>query len=279
MKEGLSTQEKIWIGGKAFLKALRPLMLYFLMPAACMAFGYVFFHLDMSAVEFFTYGGNFYTAVGMILTVVLLYRKSKKQGCGFFEDASLYLDGVNIRKAAAFFAFGLAVAVAVSAFLTLLPKWDVMTSYSEASQKMYKGRDILFTVITTVFMAPFLEEIVFRGYMLNVFLQTFEEKTAVILASVIFAVCHGQALWVLYALGMGLILAWVSLKENNIFYGIILHIGFNFSSAVNWLIQSIPAAEELFYGNRLLILGYGLIGACLAVLLARKYRQDLEKHQ
>lgn len=270
-KDGLSSQEKIWLWGKVTIRAVRPLLLYFLMPAACMSFGYVAFHLDMSAVEFFTYGGNFYTAMGMVLTIVLLHRSSRKKGVGFFEDAALVLEEVSVKKAAAFLAFGFSSAIAVSAVLTLLPQWGPLASYSEVSQNMYKGRDILFTVVTTVLLAPFVEEIIFRGYMLNTYLQTFEEKPSILAVSILFAACHVQSLWVLYAFAMGLLLAWTSIKENTIVYGIMMHVGFNLVSAVTWLLQSLPAAD-IVYGSRWLIAGYGLIGGLAAVLLARRYQ-------
>lgn len=271
MKEELSTQQKLWIWGRAFLTSIKPLLLYILMPALCMSIGYVAFHLDMSASEFFSYGGNFYTAVGMSFTLFLLYRGSKKKGSSFFEDATFSLHGVSKGKAACFFCFGLACAVCLSSLLTLLPEWGIMESYAGTSQAVFQGNDFLFIAVTTVLLAPLTEEIVFRGYMFNTLLQTFEEKTAVWIVSIVFALCHTQPVWILYSLGMGLLLTWISLREHNIFQGILLHIGFNFPSVVTWMLQSNQRTAELFYGNRILIAGYGLIGAITAWILAYRY--------
>ena len=272
MKEDKSFQQKLWIWIAAFVKGAKPLVLYYLMPSLCMALGYVIAHPDMTATEFFTYGGNFYTAVGMALTLYLLYRGSKKRGHRFFEDASLYLENVKWKKAAGFFAFGVTAAVAISSAITLLSRLGLTGGYSEATQKMLRGRDILFTVVTTVITSPVTEEVVFRGYMLNTFLEHFDEKKAVLIVSAVFALCHVQPLWILYAFAMGLLLAVLSIKEDNILYGILMHIGFNAPSMINWLItSSVPASRVLFEGWWM-VLAYGLIAAMLSVLLVRKYR-------
>ncbi len=271
MREDLSLQQKLWIWGRTFGNAAKALALYILMPAACMSLGYVLWHEDMTAEEFFTYGGNFYTAVGMCLTIYMLHRSSKKKGHQFFEDATLYLDRINWKKSAGFFVFGMASAVVISSVLTLLPRWKVMEDYSAASQTMFAGRDILFTVITTVITAPLVEEIVFRGYILNTLLETAGERKAIIIASLIFAVCHGEALWILYAFGMGFLLAWVSIREDNIFYGIMLHVGFNLPSAVTWLIRSVPSLSGTFFAGKGLVACYGAIAALCVVLLIRAY--------
>lgn len=274
MDRELTAQQKLWLWGSIWLRAIKPLALYILMPAVCMSLGYVILHPDMTAKEFFTYGGNFYTAVGMVLTLVLLGRSSRKKGSSFFEDATLYVKNMERWQTVRFFCFGVASAVTVSAVLTLLPRWGVVNAYSDASQNMYRGPDILFTVLTMVITAPLAEEIVFRGYMLNTLLEQFDEKTAVWQVSLVFALCHGDMLWMIYALVMGLVLAWVSMKEDNIGYSIAMHIGFNFPSVITWLLRTSPEAEQLFYGNNLLIFAYGLVSFLTAVLLARTYLDD-----
>lgn len=276
MDRELSIQQRIWLWGRAWKDGIVALFFYLFMPALAMSVGYVILHPDMTAQEFFTYGGNFYTAVGMCLTIYFLYRRSRKKGSGFFEDATLCLEGVRVKKTAGFFVFGLAAAVCISALLSLLPRWGLMNAYSEASQNMFRGQDILFTLITTVITGPFVEEVVFRGYMLNGLLKTFGERTSLWMASAAFAICHGTALWILYALAMGYLLAWISVKEDNIFYCIVLHMGFNAVSGITWLIRSLPAASELLYESNWIIFGYGLAGGLVCALLAERYKRSRE---
>lgn len=278
MKTEWTVQQRLWIWGRTFLKAMVPLALYILMPALCLSLGYVLFHSEMSAQDFFTYGGNFYSAVGMVLTVLVLFWRSKSKNHSFFEDTTLYFDQMNVRKAGAFLVFGMSAALAFSAALTLLPRWGITEAYTRASGTMFNGRDMFFTILTTVITAPLAEEIIFRGYMLNIFLETFEERKAIWIVSLIFAVCHGQALWILYALVMGLALAWVSVREDNILYGFFLHVGFNLPSALIWLAESFEGTRELFFGSDWMIAAYGLIGLLLSILLIRRYLEGEKKN-
>ena len=84
MKTEWTVQQRLWIWGRTFLKAMVPLALYILMPALCLSLGYVLFHSEMSAQDFFTYGGNFYSAVGMVLTVLVLFLEEQVQKSQFF---------------------------------------------------------------------------------------------------------------------------------------------------------------------------------------------------
>ncbi len=273
MREGLTWQQKVWVGGRAVLKASGPLAVYFFMPALTMSAGYVILHPAMTAQEFFTYGGNFYTALGMVLTLFVMYRISVRRGRNFFDDVTLYIRGVHAGKAAGFVLFGMAAALAWSAFLTLLPRSGMMRAYTEASSNMLRGRDMLFTAVTTVITAPLAEEMIFRGYMLNTLLETFTERTAVLITSALFAVCHGEVMWMLYAMFMGLLLARVSMREDNILYCIFLHMGFNLPSVLIWMISLSPGASGLFFAGRWLTAGYGLAGVLAALILAARYRK------
>ena len=88
----------------------------------------------------------------------------------------------------------------------------------------------------------------------------------------------GQALWILYALVMGLALAWVSVREDNILYGFFLHVGFNLPSALIWLAESFEGTRELFFGSDWMIAAYGLIGLLLSILLIRRYLEGEKKN-
>jgi len=107
--------------------------------------------------------------------------------------------------------------------------------------------------------------------MLNTFLEKLEEKKAIIITSIIFALMHGNFVWVLYSFFLGYILAKTSMKEDNIAYGVMLHIGFNLTSIVNLLITENKAAAASIFGSKWLILLYGLTGTAVSILLARLY--------
>jgi membrane protease YdiL (CAAX protease family) len=179
-------------------------------------------------------------------------------------------------RAIGFFIFGFASATAVSALLTLLPRFFLTLGYTAATQKMYMGRDLIFMLGTILFLAPVVEEIIFRGHMLNTLLEHLPEKTAVLVSSIIFALLHGSIIWILYAFLLGQILAKTSMKEDNIAYGVLLHIGFNATSVVNYFITDDPVKYEMFFGSKALIAVYGILGLTISLFLAAVYTGRLD---
>lgn len=272
----MTTEQKLWLWGRTIFRASKPVLIYVFMPGLCMALGYMITGPDMTAQEFFVYGSNFYTALGMTLALVLFSKLYRRKGSSLNEEVNYRPETIDWKKAAVFLVFGMAAAVVLSAVLTLFPVRSVLSSYSEASGRMYKGNDLVFAIGTTVFLGPVLEEVVFRGLLLNRLLEGFSERTAVYVSAALFAVFHGNLLWILYAFAMGLFMTRLSMKEDGIFYPICIHAGFNFPSAIICIIQYFPESNRLFLGNKILIFLYGTAAAAV-LLLCRLYWKNTER--
>lgn len=275
--KNLSTQQKIWVLTGCFLRALSPLFLYALLPSLFMALGYVFGHSDMTMEEFFSYGANFYSALGIFVALFIFHRRAKKRGSSLSEDATLYFKEMKPLKTIGFFVFGFASATAVSALITILPKFFLTQAYHVSVNRMYLGRDLLLTLFTILFTAPVTEEIIFRGYMLNTLLERLPENLAITISSIIFALLHGSPIWILYAFLLGQILARTSMKEDNIAYGVILHIGFNSTSIINLFISESDTLNKALFGSKALIALYGAVGLLVSVVLAGLYTGRIER--
>ena len=275
----LTTQQKIWWYGWLFLRSVAPLLLYMLLPSICMSIGYVLGNYEekgMSFEDFFTYGANFYTAFGTVLTLWIFDRRAKRRKSSIWEESTLFIREMRPLKAVGFFAFGYASAIAVSALLTLLPWLSSITGYENASNNTDFGRDLLFSMMTLLIFAPVVEEIIFRGHMLNTLLEHVPEKWAVLISSIIFALMHINIVWMLYAFFLGQILAKTSMKEDNIAYGVLLHVGFNLTAAVNYLTTLDENVYNTLYGSKWLILLYGIIGTAVSFVLAGVYTGKLD---
>ena len=275
----LTTQQKIWLYGGLFLRAIWPLLLYALMPSLCLTLGYLFGgyqEAKYTIEEFFSYGANFYTTVGTFLTLWILHKGAKRRGSTIWEESTLFFREMRPLRAIGFFAFGFASATAVSALLTLLPRFFLTADYTSATSKLYLGVDLIFMLGTILFLAPVVEEIIFRGHMLNTLLEHLPEKTAVLISSIVFALLHGSIIWILYAFLLGQILAKTSMKEDNIAYGVLLHIGFNATSVVNYFITKDPVKNEMFFGSKALIAVYGILGLAISLFLTAVYTGRLD---
>ncbi len=182
--------------------------------------------------------------------------QQKEQEEGKQPDSVLEFGNLDRKRLGLLAAAGFGLAVFVSAVITVAPfPQSLMESYRSSSAGLREGRDRLLAMATTLVLAPAAEEIVFRGYMLGRFLSWFTQRQAVFLSAAVFALCHVSLLWMIYACFMGLLLAWVSIREDNTVYSIALHIGFNSSIVLTCLIGGEDSLPVILLGGAALILG------------------------
>lgn len=270
----MTRQQKIWLGAKALWSGIKPLLVYLFLPGLCMSAGMIVRGYGKSADDFIKESGNFYTFLSLILIAGLFYFSAKKRGTSFWEESTLFITESDYKVCVWYLIFGVSIGLILSAALTLLPipEW-LIQSYSEKSGFIFQGTDLILVVITVGFLAPLMEEIVFRGLMLNRLLIFFDEKHTVYISSLFFAVCHANILWIIYAFFMGVFLARLAIRKDNILFSVCVHVGFNIPSTVIACIQATNHGAEYFFGNTIIILLYGLIGAVSCRLLFLKLKR------
>ena len=260
-----------------FVPAMGPLVIYIAAEALMVVLGSTLLHPKLSHAEFREQKMNLYMMAGVVLTFILLRAYSKKRSSTFFEDASLYLKDISIIKTVGCILFGLGVSLALSAFISLLPKVGPVATYSNTMDRLYHTWSLYVAVLFNTFFTPIVEEVIFRGYMLNRLLPHWGEKRSLFAVSFLFALMHGTALWMLYAFAMAWVIGRVSINEDNIFYAICVHMGFNLFSTVLWFIYLFrPAAKEVLTYNKPLVLILGVTGGAAAMLVSRLYRAERE---
>lgn len=275
MREDMTREQKIWLGGKTIWKAVKPLLAYLFLPGLTMLGGMLIRGYSSSSGSFSEESGNFYTCISIILLGYLLSRQAKKRGSSLFKEVTLSLENPDTMYCGLCVIFGASAGLFLSALITVFPfpAWMIQ-SYTETSSSIFKKNDLLLVILTVSILAPIMEEIIFRGYMLNRLLEFFTEKQAVWITALFFAFCHVNFLWVLYALGMGWILAWLAIKRDNILYSICMHVGFNLPSAVIAVINAVSGGAELFFGNRLLVVCYGVMAVLVLKLVINKMKGE-----
>ena len=87
------------------------------------------------------------------------------------------------------------------------------------------------TIIFAGILSPIIEEVLFRGVMLNK-LRTYGDKIAIITTALLFGLFHENFSQFFYAVGLGMIFAYVTLKTGTIKYSIGLHIMINMMGSV-----------------------------------------------
>ena len=317
--ERARAEHKIWVFLRWFLPAIGPLLIYIGVEAAVILLGSVVIHPYLSRPEFLRQKMTIYTSVGVIITFLLLRRYSRKRcegsgsaeirggdkasiadkasigdkagggdkadggnkaGIGLFEDATLYLRNPNLLKCAGALIFGVCSAFAISSLITLLPKVGPVEVYLTHLGRIYENWGMYVGVLFNTFLTPLVEEVIFRGYMLNRLLPHFGEKWALITTSLLFSLLHGTAIWVLYAFVMGWIMGKVSIDEDNILYAVLLHIGFNLPSSMLWFIYlHVPGSYEALNEAKIAVLMIGLFSLGTALLIYQAYQMERSSHR
>lgn len=83
---------------------------------------------------------------------------------------------------------------------------------------------VYLSFVTSVLIAPIVEETLFRGLLFGSLTKRFSAVWAAIVSSAIFAVLHGQLNVMIYTFCLGLILCWLYKRSGSILPGILLHL-------------------------------------------------------
>ncbi len=191
-----------------------------------------------------------------------------------FEDKKSFpemLTHGGIRKvkgSVLLFAFlaGAGLNLAYSGLLPLLPiPEEIVESYIDASAKYEEPSNAL--MFKAVFLVPLLEETVFRGLIGDRIGRFAPKWIAIPIASLIFAVMHGDLLWITYAFISGLILTGMYFRCKSILPCISFHLAFN---AANYLWAKIlPLPDEAWAYAVSLTIGIVIFIVSLAVALRK----------
>ena len=98
-------------------------------------------------------------------------------------------------------------------------------------ENVISNSSVLATIIFAGILSPIIEEVLFRGVMLNK-LRTYGDKIAIITTALLFGLFHENFSQFFYAVGLGMIFAYVTLKTGTIKYSIGLHIMINMMGSV-----------------------------------------------
>lgn len=149
---------------------------------------------------------------------------------------------------------GLALNVFVSSLLSLLPPQWLETYQAASSMALGSGMD-LFTLLMIALLAPFTEEVLFRGLVYTRFSRALPRWLAIALSALLFGLMHGQPVWVAYTAFLGVALCLAMDRYGSLWGAVALHMAFNAGSLLVALLGQVHLP--------LLLLGSGL--ACWAL--------------
>lgn len=110
------------------------------------------------------------------------------------------------------FQFGFYAPVSRVIFFTLYPDHPIVTPFTS-----------IMAVVGPVLLAPFLEEIIFRNYILKGMLTTYSSQKAIIASALLFGLAHYYPHQLVGALPLGLFFGWIYYKTRSVGVTIVLH--------------------------------------------------------
>jgi len=129
---------------------------------------------------------------------------------------------------------------------------------------------------TIVVAAPILEEILFRGIILDGFLKNYKPFNAILVSGFLFALIHGNLIQGIGALALGAFFGWIYWKTNSIAPSIILHAVNNclgFMSVLYISEENLNKTfQEMLNNNTLYVIYYlvSIFAASVSVFLLHK---------
>ena len=141
----------------------------------------------------------------------------------------------------------------------------------------------VFSFITIALAAPILEELIFRGIILDGFLKRYSSRKAIIMSSVLFGIVHLNPWQFVSAALLGMFIGWIYSKTHNLLLAILIHFVNNSIAAVMMLVSDTYQSMDInaimnetlvdTYGgtlNAILIISGSICIACLSVYLLTK---------
>ncbi len=134
---------------------------------------------------------------------------------------------------------------------------------------------LVLNLISTAVLPAILEEMVFRGYVLQAF-RRYGDKLAVIVTALLFGLIHGNVLQLPFAFLLGLVFGWMVVQTGSIWPAVILHFGNNAMSVlldyVKLVVGSSSAATVLTFS---ILTVLGMIAFAAVYLSNKKRGEDL----
>ena len=147
--------------------------------------------------------------------------------------------------------------------------------YSNPVSDVIGQMDVGMIILTSVIIAPVMEELVFRKYLVDR-LVPYGQKTAVVLSGLFFGLFHGNFYQFFYATILGAVFAWMYSTTGRIRYNIAMHMLINLLGGVLPVVLSRSSDA----GNLFAFLGYGCLNifayvsmVIAVIILASHYRQ------
>lgn len=191
--------------------------------------------------------------LGILVALFVVRKKAPFREMGFYRLPVVTLLPLLL--------LGACANIVLVYLLNLLPE-SILADYVDSTQLLDSG-STFWSICATVVVAPLVEEVVFRGLMFSRLRRGIPVFWAAAAVSIVFALMHGQALWIAYAFLLGILLIYTAWKFHSIWASLAIHFAFN---GVNVLLGYMSLDDTMSL-VLLIAAGMGLIASFVWLLL------------
>ena len=175
------------------------------------------------------------TALIVLGSLWLLSRRSKQEFSTYIQ-----LNAGNYGRRNALLAIALAIALSFTIVCALnqLPIPAHLLAEAEEAGFHLEGIALIPGLLYIIIAAPIVEEILFRGLILDRLRRAMPTAAAVAISSVLFGLLHLMTLQMIWAAAVGVVLAIVKIKTGSLRVTILIHICINALSVVTGLLPA-----------------------------------------
>lgn len=214
----------------AILKCFLFFALYILVQAASISLMSILLSATApEKLDFFSQMSVEITIISGCITILIFALLAKVLKSSLSEMA--YLTKMNPRFIISVIIMGACVAYIVAIVLNSLEMLDLIPdSWIKTQSKTYEdvnSASPILQLLCVGIVAPLLEEILFRGFMLGTLKKEMHPWIAICLSALFFGLAHGTPIGIIYATGLGIVMGWLFVKFNSILPSLLFHIAYN----------------------------------------------------
>ena len=196
------------------------------------------------------------TAFCNILTVLIICLFFKIRSKSVRERVNLHNAPQNVLLSS--FLLGLGAQIMVIIILSRIPMPE---SWTQTHNENYSSVSAfsLVSILTVVFIAPIVEEFIFRGLVLNRLCRKMPPWVAIIISAFAFGAVHGEIYAFIYAFLVGILMGWIFIKFDSVIPTMLFHIGFNGLSLLLSLFIDLPMLQILLIFGGVALFVYEMV--------------------
>jgi abortive infection protein len=204
-----------------------------------------------------------YEMIGYILNIPIIYYfiKSNKKKKYFVTKEKM-----NIGSFIGCFAL-MVLITAIIGIISLVFKLKI-ESNDNSILPDYPTLYVNMTLFSTIIIAPIIEEMIFRGVIMND-LKEYGYKTAIIINSVLFGLAHTEIEKVIITIFLGIIFSYVAYRYS-LRYSVLLHMVWNLNSSMGSIFYYNKMPDEMIIWF-VAVLSLALIVISIFGIIKKKY--------